>query len=325
MKTVVLRVSSALAGLLFAAAWAAAADVPGFELQGTNWTYEQGDLKFDGILMKPEGAGPFPAVLISHGLGGTAESFGGQKAREMVAWGYVCIAPNYTHSAKNLAGMRPGMRPQQMPGAGGPQRPGAGGFPQMRGAGGMPQRPGAGGAPQTPGAGGMPQRPGAGGMPQMPGAGGPPQANNYGASDENLKRAATCLDILVSLPYVDKDRIAAYGHSMGGFVTIGLLSRETERVKAAAISGSGISPRAGYAAPSNDAAEKIKTPLIMFHGALDTTVRPEQSASLKEILDGNKVPNERHVYEGVNHPVDQQKGPEMYALMKKWFEKYLTK
>lgn len=249
-----------------------AAEGAGFTLQGTNWTYAQGDLRFDGVLLKPDGPGPFPAVLISHGLGGSAETFGMNKAREMVGWGYVCIAPNYTHSAKNMGGMQPGMRP-----------------------------------------------------PPQPGAGRPPPANNYGASDENLKRATTCLDILARLPNVDKQRITAYGHSMGGFVTIGLLAREPERIKAAAISGSGIAPRAGYAAPSNDAAERIRTPMIMFHGALDTTVRPEQSASLEKILDRNKVPTERHVYEGVNHPVDQQKGREMYALMKRWFAMYLEK
>jgi dienelactone hydrolase len=264
MRTALSAVLSVLVGV------ANAADVPGFTLQGTAWTYEQGDLQFDGVLFKPDGAGPFPAVLISHGLGGSAESFGRNKAREMVGWGYVCIAPNYTHSAKNVGGIRPGAGP----------------------------RP-------------------------KPGAGGPPQAGTFGASDENLKRAATCLDILARLPCVDKDRIAAYGHSMGGFVTIGLLGREQERIRAAAISGSGIAPRAGYAAPSSDAAAKIRTPLILFHGALDTTVRPEQSASLKEILDANKVPSERHVYEGVNHPVDQQKGSEMEALTKRWFEKYM--
>lgn len=257
---------------LCVAACASGAEVPGFILQGTNWTYEDGDLRFDGVLLKPEGAGPFPAVLISHGLGGSAETFGMNKARQMVSWGYVCIAPNYTHSAKNVGGMRPGMR-----------------------------------------------------LPLKPGAAAPPDSKKFGASDENVKRATKCLDILASLPYVDANRITAYGHSMGGFVTIGLLAREPQRIKAAAISASGIAPRAGYAAPSNDAAEKITTPMIMFHGALDTTVRPEQSASLKEILDGNKVPTERHVYEAVSHPVDQQKGPEMYGLMRNWFERYLAR
>jgi dienelactone hydrolase len=54
----------------------------------------------EGILLKPKGKGPFPAMLISHGLGGNAQSFGMMKAREMVKWGLVCIAPNYTHTGQ---------------------------------------------------------------------------------------------------------------------------------------------------------------------------------------------------------------------------------
>lgn len=246
---------------LLAATSATAADLPGLKIDDTRFSYKQGDLEFDGILIRPQGKGPFPAVLISHGLGGNAEGFGGQKAREIVDWGYVCIAPNYTHSRNAI----------------GPRRPGA------------------------------------------------QQATNYGASDENLRRAAACLDILASLDEVDENRLFAYGHSMGGFVTIGLAAREPERLRAAAISGSGIAPRAGFAAPSNDAAEKIRTPIVMFHGADDTTVRPDQSAALKTILDGNKVPTERQVYDGVGHPVDQQKSTEMYAKIKAWFAKHATK
>jgi dienelactone hydrolase len=247
-----------VAVVLASAARSAAADLPGFRLDDTRWTYNVGELSFDGILIRPEGKGPFPAVLISHGLGGSAESFGLQKAREMVGWGYVCIAPNYTHSRNAIP------------------------------------------APGT--------RPGRG--------------NNYGASEENLRRAATCLDILASLPDVDKDRIAAYGHSMGGFVTIGLAAREPQRLFAAAISGSGTAPRAGFAAPSAEAAAKIRTPFIMFHGADDTTVRPDQSAALSAALEKNGVARERHVYEGVNHPVDQVKAKEMYSLTKAWFSKH---
>lgn len=239
---------------------AAAAELPGFQLDGDRFTYRSGDLEFDGILVKPSGKGPFPAVLISHGLGGSAESFGRQKAREMVGWGYVCIAPNYTHQRSAVG------RPSATPG--------------LRG------------------------------------------NNNFGASEENLNRAVACLDILKSLPEVDADKIFAYGHSMGGFVTIGLAAREPQRLAAAAISGSGIAPRSGFAAPSNDAAEKIRTPLIMFHGSDDTTVRPDQSSALKEVLDRNQVPNERNVYDGVGHPVDQQRSTEMYAKIKAWFARH---
>jgi endo-1,4-beta-xylanase len=196
--------------------------------------------------------------LISHGLGGSAQSFGLGKAREMVKWGLVCIAPDYTHAGG------PGSKLN----AGGPER------------------------------------------------------NNYGASEENLKRASKCLDILASLPEVDAKKLCAYGHSMGGFVTIGLAAKEPTRFLAAAISGSGIAPRDGFPAPSNAAAEKVKTPFIIFHGSIDNTVRPAQSQSFKEILDRNNVANERHVFEGINHPVDREKATEVYGLMRNWFAKY---
>jgi acetyl esterase/lipase len=221
----------------------------GFQLDGERWTYRDGDFSMEGILLKPEGKGPFPAVLISHGLGGNAQSFGMMKAREMVKWGLVCIAPNYTYTGQG------GDRSQ------------------------------------------------------------------FGASTENIRRASTCLDILRTLPEVDSTRLAAYGHSMGGFVTIGLASTKVDAVKAAAVTGSGISPQDGYAAPSAKAAEKIRTPFLMLHGANDNIVRPEQSAALKQALDANKVPNDRLIADGQGHPIDQTMRDEVFRLVREWFVK----
>src|SRR5262245_11204358 len=157
----------------------------GFRLDGERWTYESGDMSLRGILLKPEGKGPFPAILISHGLGGNAAGFGLGKAREMTTWGLVCIACDYTHAA-------------------------------------IP-----------------------GGQKLNPGG---PDRQTYGASEENLRRASKCLEILASLPDVDPKKLCAYGHSMGGFVTIGLAAKEPNRLVAAAISGSGIAPRDGFPA-----------------------------------------------------------------------------
>lgn len=239
---------------------AAAAELPaGFKLDGERWTYAEGDWKLQGILLKPPGKGPFPAVLISHGMGGNAVAFGTTKAREMVRWGLVCMACDYTHAVALGAG-----RPD-------------------------------------------------------------PTAidrSALGASAENLRRASKCLDLLAAMPEVDPKKLSAYGHSMGGFVTIGLAAKEPDRLVAAAISGSGIAPRDGFPAPSNAAAEKIRTPFILFHGSVDNTVRPEQSLALKEILDKNRVPCERHVFEGINHPVDRDKADDVYRLLRNWFAKY---
>ena len=144
----------------------------------------------------------------------------------------------------------------------------------------------------------------------------------FGASDENLRRARTCLDILRGLPEVDAGRLAAYGHSMGGFVTIGLAATHPEGLKAAAITGSGVAPQDGYAAPSAKTAERIRTPFLMLHGADDTTVRPEQSAALKQVLDRNGVANDRLIADGQGHPIDQTMRDEVFRLVREWFEQH---
>jgi len=51
----------------------------------------------EGIILKPEGQKPFPAVLISHGLGGTARGMGLSIGRDFALMGFVCIATDHTH------------------------------------------------------------------------------------------------------------------------------------------------------------------------------------------------------------------------------------
>ena len=244
-----------------------------FQLDGERWTYREGEFVMSGILVKPEGEGPFPAVLISHGLGGSAESFGLTKAREMVRWGFVCIAPSYTHSVATL-GNRPGS-----PHAGPPPRAARGGQ----------------------------------------------QPADYGASEENLRRGRTCLELVGRMPEVDANRLYAYGHSMGGFVTIGLAAIEPDRLQAAAITGSGIAPAEGFPAPSAAMAERVRTPFLILHGGADPVVRPRQSADFKAILDENRVPNERTLYDGEGHPIDQTQRERVFAAVRAWFEKHGAK
>ncbi len=228
-------------------------------LDGDRWTYRDDTFQMGGILLKPEGKGPFPGLLISHGLGGSAESSGMEKAREFVKWGMVCIAPNYTHSihSANLQ--------QRSLGTG-----------------------------QT----------------------------SYGASEENMFRAKTCIDILRSMPEVDPQRMAAYGHSMGGFVTIALAAAFPDLLKAVAITGSGVALKFGFPAPSIEIAEKIRVPFLIIHGGNDTVVRAEQSAALKAVLDRNNVPNERVLFEGEGHNIDKSQKEEVLRLIRQWFIKH---
>ncbi len=68
---------------------------------GATWTYvaTTDGVAYDlrGILKKPIGSGPFPAVILSHGGMQNALTML-PAATEMVTWGLVGIAVNYTHA-----------------------------------------------------------------------------------------------------------------------------------------------------------------------------------------------------------------------------------
>ena len=68
---------------------------------GATWTLvgtlDGTTVDLQGILLKPRGRGPFPAVVLSHGAGGNAQSYGRALGSVMRTWGLVCIAVNYTH------------------------------------------------------------------------------------------------------------------------------------------------------------------------------------------------------------------------------------
>jgi dienelactone hydrolase len=76
---------------------------------GATWaltgTLEGTRVDLQGILLKPRGQGPFPAVVLSHGAGGSAQSYGRELGAVMREWGLVCIATNYTHARGVPIGM----------------------------------------------------------------------------------------------------------------------------------------------------------------------------------------------------------------------------
>jgi len=76
-------------------------DEPEFEVtySGTTFTYTDSERSFSGILVLPEGDGPFPAIVINHGTGGSANGFSLRRANEMSPWGAACIGPTLTHEA----------------------------------------------------------------------------------------------------------------------------------------------------------------------------------------------------------------------------------
>jgi len=141
----------------------------------------------------------------------------------------------------------------------------------------------------------------------------------FGASEENLRRARICLDILASLPEVDPHRLAAYGNSMGAFLTIALAAAEPERVRAAAITAGGIAAGDGrYPAPPAKVAETIKCPFLMLHGTTDRTVPAERSAALEAVLQQRSVTCRRVLFEGVGHELHQAKADEVDGEIQAW-------
>jgi dienelactone hydrolase len=70
--------------------------------RGATWTFRGivDGTRYDlsGVLYKPSGPGPFPAVILSHGSHGSASMISSLLAPTMVGWGLVSIAVNYTHS-----------------------------------------------------------------------------------------------------------------------------------------------------------------------------------------------------------------------------------
>jgi dienelactone hydrolase len=59
------------------------------------------DYSLSGILLAPAGDGPFPAVVISHGKAAAPAGYSGSIAQEMVSWGLVGIAVQYTHAEED--------------------------------------------------------------------------------------------------------------------------------------------------------------------------------------------------------------------------------
>jgi dienelactone hydrolase len=239
--------------------------IENFQLTGERWTCTADGKPLSGVLLKPEGKGSFPGIVLSHGLGGSAQSIALNKGRGMVKWGFVCIATDYTHAGKE---------------GGGP----------------------------------------AGARGGLAGV----DFSQAGARPENIRRALACLEILCQQKEVDSRRLAAYGHSMGAFVTIALAAAASDKFAAAAITSGGvITPEyRAPSAPTTNVATQVRVPFLILQGAQDKTVPPASSELFKRVLDRNNVPNQRCVFDGVGHNVPTERADEVNRLMREWFTKY---
>jgi len=129
-------------------------------------------------------------------------------------------------------------------------------------------------------------------------------------------------EFLKTLPFVAGDKIATYGWSYGGYMTLKML-QANPGVYAAGIAGAPVTkwelydthyterymgdPKADAAAYAKanamaDAA-KIKDPLLLIHGMADDNVVFEHSSALIAKMQGQAVPFEMMLYPGYTHRV----------------------
>ncbi len=163
------------------------------------------------------------------------------------------------------------------------------------------------------------------------------QIDNRGSENRGVKFASTLYRamggvevedqkagalFLKGLPYVDGHRIATYGWSYGGYMTIKMLQADPG-LYAAGISGAPVTKWELYDthyterylgdpnkepkvyAQSNALADagKIKDPLLIIHGMADDNVVFENSSMLISRLQAQAVPFEMMLYPGYTHRV----------------------
>ncbi|NNC48079.1 MAG: prolyl oligopeptidase family serine peptidase [Sphingomonas sp.] len=130
-------------------------------------------------------------------------------------------------------------------------------------------------------------------------------------------------DWLKTLDYVDANRIATYGWSYGGYMSLKMLAADPGTY-AAAIAGAPVSkwelydthyterymgdPRevqdAYDAASTFDGFEKIEDPLLLIHGMSDDNVVLDNSTAMAAALQKEAIPFEMMLYPGQTHRVE---------------------
>ncbi len=129
-------------------------------------------------------------------------------------------------------------------------------------------------------------------------------------------------EYLRSLPFVDPAKIATYGWSYGGYMTLKMLQAD-QGLYAAGIAGAPVTkwelydthyterylgdpnkePQVYARSDALENATKIKDPLLIVHGMADDNVVFENSSAMIARLQANAVPFEMMLYPGYTHRV----------------------
>ena len=232
---------------------------------GSEWTYtsveEDGkSFELSGTFFKPRGTGPFPMVLLNHGLGKNAKSYGRQLGRIFLSWGYAVVSVNFTHAAHVPCGLP-----------------------------------------------------------------GPCQSIQFGASQANLARLKKTFELMTALPFIDSNRVVAFGHGRGAFVTTAFAAQMGGRLRAAAHTAGGVVPnKMKGVAPGDSVALKINIPYQIHHGSADLSTPLSYARRLDSLLEKRKIPHAYYKYKKIGNS-EMRMHPAMLKRVKKWFANYTHK
>jgi dipeptidyl-peptidase-4 len=147
-------------------------------------------------------------------------------------------------------------------------------------------------------------------------------------------------EFLKSLPFVDPGKIAIYGWSYGGYMTLKQLQADPG-LYAAGISGAPVTrwelydthyterymgdprrvPDAYEQASAIPDATKISDPLLLIHGMADDNVVFENATEIISVFQENNVPFEMMLYPGYTHRVAGEKiSPHMWNSIFRFLE-----
>jgi dienelactone hydrolase len=132
--------------------------------------------------------------------------------------------------------------------------------------------------------------------------GSPGTALDPGASTANVQRARQLVEILRSLGYVDMNRVALHGHSLGAFVTSAAAGAYPDLIRAASHTAGGIRPEFFDApAPTEAQVAAIRAPYQMHHGTDDFVVPLLADQLFAAALSARGVDHELIVHPGLDH------------------------
>jgi dienelactone hydrolase len=136
--------------------------------------------------------------------------------------------------------------------------------------------------------------------------------------DQTREVLGNGLEALKSLSYVASGSLGVYGHSLGGYLSFILGTRND--VKGIISCSGAYAPTAPARYSLTDICAEIKAPVLMFHCVPDTFVPIDQANTASNLLKSNSKQYEYIVYQDGGHVFDIPGGPTYSATATEDFQ-----